>query len=420
MYKVLNFLTQSTVVPFLVILEKWLFYGILEDLHSEFFVEEKTSVKFNERTEIKYEENYWNDKYALNQSKVPCFLENIATKIFLTGKYVNVIKVYDPKREFEKRINLSSEYVFTLHNDEIRTCVDRTFEVANQLLIKIIMESEKFVAILKSIKKYFFMELGDYFLNFLDLAENELAKNAKLVSADKLANFLEIAVKTSSAASDVYHERLSCSLTPFTTFEVLQAFNHYNNLKENKKLELDNQNSVSSFYASKKGFETLTLNYKIQWPLNLILTEQTLFKYQLLFRYLFFLKYPERQLSLTWQVFMEQRDLSGNLFFKRAMATLQKMIHFNKAIIYHFLVDVVNKKWEEFMAALQNDLQTFEKIITLHDHFLHSIFQESLMLEGKFKAELYSLNNFMLFFCDNMRNLIGDCVNYDYKNILVN
>lgn len=409
---------QSTIVPFLIILEKWLYYGILEDLHKEFFVEETAPANFNENAKVKYEENYWNDKYTLILTKVPCFFEGVANKIFLTGKYVNVIKVYDPKREFANTMSLSKDYIFTLHNDEIKACVDRTFESANKQLIEVILIKEQFVNVLKSIKKYFFMENGDYFIHFMDLSENELTKNSKLISVDKLSNFLEIAIKTSSVSNDPYNENITCELTSYSTFEILQAFDSYSNVK-NKKNEFELQGSIANVYGSKKGFETLTLNYKIKWPLNLILTEKALFKYQMLFRYLFQLKYSERQLSSTWQLFMEQSDLGSNLFFKRAMSTVQKMIHFNRTLTYHFLIDVVNRKWEDFIQNLQNNVQTFENIIGFHESFLQSIFTESMLLDAKFKVGFYTINNFILFFCDNMKNLIGSCVNYDYKNILV-
>ena len=417
LYNVLKFMMQSSIMPFLAILEKWVYYGILEDLHKEFFVEEISSSTFSQNSEMKYEENYWNDKYILVQKKVPCFYENIANKVFLTGKYVNVIKVYDPKKEFERNSNLSIDYVFTIHNDEIKAKVDRVFEEANMQLIRIVLKHEKFLSILGSIKKYFFMEFGDYFLNFMELAENELVKSSKLISIDKLVNFLEIAVKTSSANVDVYHENLSCALTNYSTSELIQAFHHYTSLKENKRVDFEG--SLSGYQSSKKGYECLTLNYKIKWPLNLILTEQTLFKYQLLFRYLFHLKHPERQLSQTWQLFMEQRDISHHLLFRYALSTLQKMIHFNKSFIYHFLVNVVHRKWEEFIQAINTNVKTFEEIIEFHDAFIQSVFNDSLILDNKLKFEMHSLNNFSLFFCENMKNLIGDCVNYDYNNIMV-
>ena len=53
---------QSSIMPFLAIIEKWVYYGILEDLHKEFFVEEISSSTFSQNSEMKYEENYWNDK----------------------------------------------------------------------------------------------------------------------------------------------------------------------------------------------------------------------------------------------------------------------------------------------------------------------------------------------------------------------
>lgn len=38
-------------------------------------------------------------KYIFIKEKIPVFLRNIGRKIFLIGKYMNVIKVYDPNLE---------------------------------------------------------------------------------------------------------------------------------------------------------------------------------------------------------------------------------------------------------------------------------------------------------------------------------
>ena len=77
-------------------------------------------------------------------------------------------------------------------------------------------------------KRYFFIETGDFFVHFIDAAEEELGKNIKTVSKEKLESLLEISVRTSSANQDPFKEDLSCDLYPYTLIEqVLPLSNFY-------------------------------------------------------------------------------------------------------------------------------------------------------------------------------------------------
>lgn len=80
---------------------------------------------------------------------------------------------------------------------------------------------------LQSLKHFFLMDKGDQFIHFIDLAENELKKNIRAISVEKLVNFLDISLKSSSLQGDPYKDDLGCSLTSYTNFEVLQAYQNY-------------------------------------------------------------------------------------------------------------------------------------------------------------------------------------------------
>lgn len=49
-----------------------------------------------------------------------------------------------------------------------------------------------------------------------------------------------------------------------------------------------------------KYVDFLTIEYKCQFPLNLIFNKKSMSKYQVLFRFLFWCKYIERQLNSVW------------------------------------------------------------------------------------------------------------------------
>lgn len=48
------------------------------------------------------------------------FLRNLGRKIFLIGKYMNVIKFYDGSLEPQLVHDIYENYRFTIHNDELK------------------------------------------------------------------------------------------------------------------------------------------------------------------------------------------------------------------------------------------------------------------------------------------------------------
>ena len=48
------------------------------------------------------------------------------------------------------------------------------------------------------------------------------------------------------------------------------------------------------------GVEAFSLDYQVKWPLSLVISRKSLFKYQMLFRHLFFCRHVERELCATW------------------------------------------------------------------------------------------------------------------------
>ena len=76
---------------------------------------------------------------------------------------------------------------------------------------------------LKSLKNYFLLERSDFFVHFLDSAEDELKQKIKLVSKEKLESLLEMSIRTSTLSNDPYIDDFSCRLSKYTLKESLVA-----------------------------------------------------------------------------------------------------------------------------------------------------------------------------------------------------
>jgi gamma-tubulin complex component 2 len=153
------------------------------------------------------------------------------------------------------------------------------------------MQDEALIDRLRSIKHYFFLDLGDFFVHFVDIAEEELQKMTKHVSVDKLESLLEMACRTSSANGDGFKDDLSCELATFTLYESLYAIHNISGMVTQSIGEEDTYFSNQEKY---KGLETFSLDYRVKWPLTLIISRRSLIRYQIIFRHLFYCKYVER------------------------------------------------------------------------------------------------------------------------------
>lgn len=81
-----------------------------------------------------------------------------------------MIKSYDKSRECPYILDLAENFESYLENCDFSPCIERAFNWANRELTQIVMSELKMVDRLKSVKSYFFLKAGDYFVHFMDSA----------------------------------------------------------------------------------------------------------------------------------------------------------------------------------------------------------------------------------------------------------
>jgi gamma-tubulin complex component 2 len=137
------------------------------------------------------------------------------------------------------------------------------------------------------------------------------------VSLTKLESLLDMALRTSNAIEDPFHEDLGIQLQHLTLLQKLDALH-----KVDPKRTLPAAGTTASLDASSpsqfgestasasssttaatataptassiariKGLDSLTFDYRVEWPVSLILSKKALTKYQLIFRHLFHIKH---------------------------------------------------------------------------------------------------------------------------------
>lgn len=64
------------------------------------------------------------------------------------------------------------------------------------------------LCVFRSIKHYFLMDKGDFFVHFMDLTEEELKKPVDDIIPSRLEALLELALRTSTANTDPFKDDL--------------------------------------------------------------------------------------------------------------------------------------------------------------------------------------------------------------------
>ena len=132
--------------------------------------------------------------------------------ILTAGKYLNVVRGC---HRGDMELKLPQEQELQLDPDSIARLirsVDEVYKFSSRALLRLLEESHGLSTHLKSLRRFFFLENGDFFTQFMDTAEFELRKEAKDISVTRIQTLLQLAIQTSTIASDFHREDLSCSL----------------------------------------------------------------------------------------------------------------------------------------------------------------------------------------------------------------
>ncbi|XP_050381054.1 gamma-tubulin complex component 2 isoform X2 [Argentina anserina] len=344
---------------YLGILERWVYEGVIDDPYNEFFIAENKSLQKESLTQD-YDAKYWRQRYSLKDG-IPSFLANIAGTILITGKYLNVM----------------------------REC---GHHVQYDLMGK-----------LRSIKHYLLLDQGDFLVHFMDIARDELLKKLDDISVEKLQSLLDLALRTTAAAADPCHEDLTCCVETSSLLRRLGALK----LKDHEQSRNVLDDNDLEEPLSLTGLETFSLNYKVRWPLSIVISKKALTKYQLIFRFLFHCKHVERQLCGAWQVHQGVRALNMRGFaIRRSSLLCRSMLKFINSLLHYLTFEVLEPNWHVMHSKLQT-AKSIDEVIQHHDFFLDKCLRGCLLLLPEFLKKVERLKALCLQYASAAQWLIS-------------
>ncbi|XP_076230836.1 gamma-tubulin complex component 2 isoform X2 [Calliopsis andreniformis] len=384
------FLIQTASVPYMQILEKWVYKGVICDPYEEFFVEDNELIH-REELPIDYSADYWEKRYTMRPERIPTFLNEHAQTILRTGKYFNVIRQCGKTIQWGKQEPL----IYQHQGQKYIAAIDRAYSEAAKTLLEVLIHENDLMGRLRSVKSYFLLAQGDFVVQFMNLCETELNKNMYDIVIHRLASLLEVALRMSTADSDPYKDDLKLELLPydlqFQMFRILSI-----QTREEKEYCFQTEKTLT-------GLEAFVFNYDVKWPVSLILNRKAIACYQMLFRHLFYCKYIERRLCRVWVSNKIAKTFTHNvaMSYRQAFSLRQRMLDCIQHLAYYMMVEVIEPNWLTFINKMSK-VSNVDDVLSVHQDLQDSYLKECMLTDPDLLGCITGICTACIEFCNFM------------------
>ena len=333
-------LLTAVTKPFYDMLRKWIYDGELEDPYSEFFVYENPDSGFDMDPRRAGATSVWEDKYLLKGNMIPSIMtSDFARRVYLIGKSLNFIRYSCGDsgwvEDYSKGSSRDLQYGDTA---TLGSSIDEAYKLTMARLIHLMEDKFNLFEHLQALKKYLLLGQGDFIALLMESLASNLDRPANSQYRHTLTAQLEHAIRNSNAQHD----------SP----EVLRRL-------DARMLELSH---------GEIGWDVFTLEYRMDSPLDVIVTPWASKQYLKVFNFLWRIKRVEFALGQTYRrcmtgargVLAAVNDKMGE-GWKNARGGMSEMVHFVTQLQYYILFEVIEAGWEGLQAAMR-------KVSTLFRH----------------------------------------------------
>ncbi|EAQ85774.1 hypothetical protein CHGG_07027 [Chaetomium globosum CBS 148.51] len=320
--------------PFYDILRRWVYDGELSDPHLEFFVREQSpNDEDHMESKAKGHASVWNSKYEVVDRMVPSITTaDFAQKVFLIGKSLNFIRHSCGDSQWVDAYSKTSSKPLSYGDTAtLETWIDEAYKTTMRR-----------ATLLPS--------------SWNDRPRPSIGLARHNVTANRFQLPAEHAFGDSNAQYD--------------SEEVLRRL-------DARMLQLSHGDI---------GWDCFTLEYKIDAPVDVVVTEWGNRQYLKVFNFLWRIKRVEFALSSTWRKCMtgsrgvlQTSDEEVLLTWKSTRGVLAEMVHFVGQLQYYILFEVIESSWTELQTNIRKEDCTLDDLITAHTKYLTSITHKGLL-----------------------------------------
>ncbi|KAJ0424223.1 Spc98 family-domain-containing protein [Aspergillus carlsbadensis] len=342
--------------PFYDMLRLWIYDGELSDPYKEFFVVEPELRPSTDPRRLAT--SVWEDKYTLEDIMVPSIItQDFAKKVFLIGKSLNFIRYgCGDSGWVEAYSKASSKELRYGDTASLETSIDEAYKATMARLIHLMDDKFRLFEHLHALKKYLLLGQGDFIALLMESLASNLDRPANSQYRHTLTAQLEHAIRASNAQYD----------SP----DVLRRL-------DARMLELSH---------GEIGWDCFTLEYKIDAPVDVVITPWGSTQYLKVFNFLWRVKRVEFSLGSTWRRCMTgARGVLGSVDdkvgadWKHARCVIAEMIHFVSQLQYYILFEVIESSWDQLQASISKPGCTLDDLIEAHTKYLNSITHKGLL-----------------------------------------
>ena len=459
-----KYLLNKSFLPFFDMIKLWVCHGFLENEHDfqEFMIfSPKSYIK--EKLNDYYHDLFWETKFILSNINIPTFLSNIAPKILFIGKSYNIIKEcgknikcpyeneFEAFRDIDKdeeanindiiksnfniykkngiidfnvnntnnSNNNNNNYLYNKSNQmifeteriiEFENLIDRIYQWINDTLKNVLFNEKDLILMINSFKKYFLMEAGDFYNDFIEMNLDIFNKSLNKIKEENIYKKDDNIIKLPIVKEDEYRNIFKFIITNMNVEDLKKYYaNYYKILKSNENdiTKITSQlEKIDKIFDRKKNeepkenvkvVECIEIEPEILWPLNLIFSKKNIMKYKLLFKQLIRLKFIEKLLYNTFMLQQDFKELNIQSKLKDSFFLRDCMINFIKNLIYYLFNEVIEPHYRQLIKNLEN-AKSMEDVINYHDKFLDNCLNEGLIIDN-LKGKLNEILNCCYYYC---------------------
>jgi gamma-tubulin complex component 3 len=376
-------------------LRHWIYDGELSDPYHEFFVVEQDPNAVRQKANENGRRNassVWEDKYKLNEAMIPSIISaDFAQKVFLIGKSLNFIRYGCGDagwvESYSKAASKELRYGDTA---TLEAWIDEAYKTTMARLIDLMANKFHLFEHLKALKNYILLGQGDFIALLMESLASNLDRPSGAQYRHTLTAQLEHAIKSSNAQ--------------FDSPEVLRRL-------DARMLQISHGDL---------GWDCFTLEYKIDAPIDVVVTEWGNRQYLKVFNFLWRIKRVEFVLSNTWRKCLlgargVLKDLDGPVAeaWKTTRGVVAEMSHFIAQLQYYILFEVIESSWDELQRAIHKEGCTLDDLIKAHTKYLTAITHKGLLGArggNDFLAQLSEIIKIMLNYRDAVDGLYSASV----------
>ncbi|XP_054008451.1 gamma-tubulin complex component 6 [Hylaeus anthracinus] len=237
----------------------------------------------------------------------------------------------------------------------------------NNAVIKYFLKENNLLLHFHSLRSCFFLLNGEFAKSLTDSLYTrvyEIPRPVELFNSATLTNILERALVNSFNSVYVNSELLSLSATDTPA-----------------QLHLSDPSALDS----------ISLNYKISWPLNIILDDTVMQKYGKVFKFLITSGRVSWVLQEDFSIMKRDRKAVTSQQYHKLQLYRHSMTQFMNALHNYLMCSVLYSSWTEFEKDLENSV-TVDQIYLSHVHYIKRILSRC-MLNSRSEKVRVCLNN---------------------------